>query len=301
MPLPSVVGLGELLWDVFSDGKRPGGAPANVAFQAGQLGCRGIVASRVGADPEGDEILEFLQRQGIDVTAIQRDRQYPTGRVTVTLSPQGQPSYVIHEEVAWDFLECNELLCTVMAEAAAVCFGTLAQRSDVSRRAIHEAVRATRGECLRVYDVNLRQQYYQTEWIEASLGLADIVKLNDDEVALLAPLLEVPVDHVEFSRAVMANWGPRMVCVTRGASGCLVVEADSVHSIAGRMVKVADTVGAGDAFTAALIVAQLQGWSVERSADFANYVGGLVASHHGAMPDLGGTQRVIDDWEAEAL
>jgi fructokinase len=282
----TVIGLGELLWDVFPDGRRPGGAPANFAFQAGQLGARGLVATRVGTDPDGDELLAFLNEKGIDTSAVQRDPEHPTGKVTVSFNAAGQPEYVIHESVAWDYLEPAPTLEEAMRSADAVCFGTLAQRSETSRRTIQHVLGLTAPDCLRVYDVNLRQNYYHRDWIEASLQRASIVKLNDDEVAALASLLGLSADQAEFSRQVIGGWGPRMVCITRGADGCLVVAGDEVHDIPGRPVSVADTVGSGDAFTAGLIHAQLHGWSVEASADFANRVGGLVASRQGAMPDL---------------
>lgn len=285
-PPPIVIGLGELLWDVFPDGRRPGGAPANVAFQAGQLGCRGALVTRVGADADGDDLLAELGRKGLDLSAVQRDREHPTGRVTVTFTGQGQPQYVIHELVAWDFLQADEPLARAMHGAAAVCFGTLAQRNPVSRKTIQAAVAMTSPQCLRVYDVNLRQKFYDRDWIEQSLQLASIVKLNDEEVALLAELMQLPADHTAFGRALIERWGPRIVCVTRGAKGCCVVTATQSHEIPGRAVKVADTVGAGDAFTAGLITGELAGWPLALSAEFANQVGGLVASRPGAMPDL---------------
>lgn len=283
--LPVVVGLGELLWDDFPDGKRPGGAPANVAFQANQLGCRGLVATRVGTDASGDELLEQLSQKGLSLSAVQRDPEHSTGLVTVSLT-NGIPTYQIHENVAWDFLQLEDSLASAMKEANAVCFGTLAQRNAASRDVIHQAVELTSPDCLRVYDVNLRQNYYQKDWIEASLRLATIVKLNDEEVEILAPVLDLPTDHLEFARSLIRTYGPRLVCITRGAKGCLVATQSESHDIPGKAVKVADTVGAGDAFTAGLIVAQLRKWPLGLSAEFANRVGGMVASRQGAMPDL---------------
>jgi fructokinase len=283
--LPVVVGLGELLWDDFPDGKRPGGAPANVAFQANQLGCQGLVATRVGTDASGDELLEQLRQKGLNLSTVQRDPEHPTGLVTVSLK-DGIPTYQIHENVAWDFLQLDDSLASAMKGADAVCFGTLAQRNAASRETIHQAVALTPENCLRVYDVNLRQNYYQKDWIEASLKLASVVKLNDEEVEILAPVLELSADHQEFARGLIRTYGPRLVCITRGAKGCLVVTERESHDIPGKAVKVADTVGAGDAFTAGLIVAQLRNWPLGLSAEFANRIGGLVASRQGAMPDL---------------
>ena len=283
---PVVIGLGELLWDIFPDGKRPGGAPANVAYQAQQLGCQGVVASRVGIDERGDEVIEFLESKGLRTLAIQRDELAPTGRVTVSFNDQNQPEYIIHENVAWDKLEFTDDLQQVMERANAVCFGTLAQRSEVSRRAVMQAVEATSENCLRVYDVNIRQNYYDVSWIQQSLKLASIVKMNDEEVELLAPQLKLPTDEKEFSITLIKKFDLKLVCITRGSKGCRLTSKEESITIPGEPVQVADTVGAGDAFTAGLIYSQLSGKSLKESGEIANKIGGLVASHHGAMPEL---------------
>jgi fructokinase len=283
--VPTVVGLGELLWDVFPDGRRPGGAPANVAFQANQLGCRGLIATRIGNDPDGDALLRELEEFGLDLSAVQRDPEHPTGTVTVTLQ-DGHPEYVIHENVAWDFLMLDESLTRAIQQCDAVCFGTLAQRHPVARETIHRALALAGAGAMRIYDVNLRQSYYEVEFIEASLRLASHVKLNDEEVQLLAPLLKLPCDEVEFGRGLLECYGPAVVCITRGARGCMVLSRSEIHHVPGRAVKVADTVGAGDAFTAGLICSQLRGWPLALCAEFANRVGAMVASRAGAMPRL---------------
>ncbi len=284
---PLVVGLGELLWDVFDDLQRPGGAPANVAFHARQLGCRGVVASRVGNDPLGMELVDFLQAEGLPTEAIQRDVEHATGTVTVDTSRPGDPRYVIHQDVAWEHLECDEALTEIMQEAAAVCFGTLAQRSARSRRAIYKSLGAVSHECLVVYDVNLRQRWYNRAWIERSLGLAHVVKLNDTEVTALAELLQtVSTDHATFARYLQRRYNVATVCITRAERGCQLFDRHATADSPGIVVDVADSVGAGDAFTAALIVARLRGWPLQNQADFANQVGALVASRAGAMPAL---------------
>lgn len=285
--VPSVIGLGELLWDCFADSRRPGGAPANVAFHARQFGCRGIVCSRVGHDPLGDELREFLSRQGLETALVQRDPEHPTGTVTVDTTHAGHPDYIIHENAAWDYLAESPDVRTAMETADAVCFGTLAQRSSVSRQTIHAALGMTRPECLLVYDVNLRQQWYRREWIVESLRKAQIVKLNHAEVETLGPLLDIPdAGHDEFARSLRKTFGVDLVCITRAEEGCLLVGPTETADIPGEPVEVADAVGAGDAFTAALIWSQLHGWPLESSARLANAVGGLVASRPGAMPPL---------------
>jgi fructokinase len=285
--LPIVVGLGELLWDCFAESRLPGGAPANVAFHACQLGCRGIVCSRVGRDPLGDELMGFLAGQGLETAWVQRDGDHPTGTVTVDTSQPLHPRFTIHENVAWDYLAFDKALGELAARASALCFGTLAQRSPVSRDAIQRAIRAVRPGCLVVYDVNLRQHFYQRDWVEASLRASRVVKLNEDEVIELDKLLAFCAqDQVLFARALLDGYGLDTVCITRGERGCLLVDLNEVIDEPGTPVEVADTVGAGDAFTAALILGQVRGWPLKSRASFANAVGGLVASRPGAMPIL---------------
>lgn len=284
---PRVVGLGEVLWDCFDTERRPGGAPANVAFHAAQLGCEGIVCSRVGTDDDGDALVAFLQQQGLPTDWIQRDGQLPTGRVTVQLSEAGHPTYVIHEPVAWDALAFDERTAALMRTADAVCFGTLAQRNAVSRETIHRCLTATAPHCLRVYDVNLRQQWYAREWVEASLRQCDCLKLNHEEVPVVASLLNIPeTEHREFCREIARRFAVSVVCITRGEEGCLLMRGEETADIPGTPVTVADTVGAGDAFTAALLFALLHHWPLSQAGEWANAVGGLVASRPGAMPHL---------------
>lgn len=284
---PLVIGLGELLWDVFPDSRRPGGAPANVAYQAQQLGCRGLVASRIGRDGPGNEILEYLERKGLDVSTVQIDRDHPTGRVTVDISDPHHPTYTIHENVAWDYLQFDDTLKHAVQDAAAVCFGTLAQRSPVSREAIRNALAATSDDCLIVYDVNLRQRYWSADTINASLDAASIAKLNHEEAATLADILNIPGDRLTgFAAELRRRYALNAVCITRAEEGCLIVGEQETADIAGHRVDVVDAVGSGDAFTAGLIVALLEDWPLHSAAQFANEIGALVATQRGAMPDL---------------
>lgn len=284
---PIVIGLGELLWDVFPDQRRPGGAPANVAFQASQLGNDGRVASRIGDDPLGHELITFLEDKGLNTSLIQRDVVHPTGQVTVDMSDGGHPDYTIHENVAWDYLEPADELLSAASQAAAICFGTLAQRCEVSRETIHSVLAAAPDDCRIVYDVNLRQKWYEGEWIRRSLEAASIVKLNREEAGVLSPLIEIEgADNEQFARSLADKFALSLVCITRAEDGCLLVTHDDTVDVPGNPVDVADAVGAGDAFTAGLITACLNNWPLESTARFANAVGGLVASHSGAMPPL---------------
>jgi fructokinase len=285
--LPLVIGLGELLWDCFGAERRPGGAPANVAFQANQLGCQGPVVSRVGQDALGTELLDFLNQQHLSTEHVQIDQEFPTGTVTVEFTDANDPQYTIHEQVAWDHLEFSGTLSALMKQTRAVCFGTLAQREESSRESIHQCLAATSPDCLIVYDINLRQHYYDRSWIERSLSAAKVVKLNQEEVDILSGLLKVaPGDLKQFADHIQQAYEVEAVCITRGAEGCLIFTGDQQYDIPGTPVEVADAVGAGDAFTAALISRRLLDWPWEKAAFFANRVGGLVASHSGAMPVL---------------
>lgn len=284
---PLVIGLGEVLWDIFPDERKPGGAPANVAFQASQLGLAGAVASRVGTDPLGDELIAFLAEKSLNTSLIQRDPNHPTGQVTIDLSDEGHPDYVIHEDAAWDYLEPQTQLLDAAGQAAAVCFGTLAQRSPVSRETIHAVLAACGDDCLIVYDVNLRQQWYQRGWIERSLQQASIVKLNREEAEILGQLLGLASsDPQAFADHIRGEFGVDLVCITRAEQGCLLIGPSETVDVPGRRVEVVDAVGAGDAFTAALIASRLWDWPLQRGGEFANAVGGLVASRSGAMPPL---------------
>jgi fructokinase len=282
-----IVGLGELLWDCFGNSRRPGGAPANFAFQSQQLGNRGIVCSRVGDDTLGNEILAFLKQQGLDTSFIQVDQQHATGTVTVDATEPDHPSYVIHSDVAWDQLELTAQFESLMQAASAVCFGTLAQRSPRSRTTIHQCLAATAAHCQIVYDINLRQRWYDREWIERSLSLADIVKLNVDEVNIVRSLLDIEhSDHTAFAQSLQQRFHNDIVCITRGEDGCLLVAESESVDVSGIKVDVSDAVGAGDAFAAALIDALLRKWPIRDAAEFANRIGSLVAARPGAMPSL---------------
>lgn len=284
---PIVVGLGELLWDCFPEHRRPGGAPANVVFHSRQLGERGLVCTRVGKDERGHELLDYLAENGLEIQYVQRDAHRPTGWVTVNADRANDPSYTIHENVAWDYLEPQDALLTLMQKAAAVCFGTLAQRNAASRETIHQALAATRPECLRVYDVNLRQQWYQREWIHDSLNKATICKLNQSEVNIVSDLLELNAPEPRaFAAAIQQRYPVRLVCVTRAEQGCMLIDGESVATAAPPQVQVVDAVGAGDSTTAALIHAQLHDWPLEATCQLANAIGALVVQRQGAMPRL---------------
>ena len=288
-PRPIVVGLGELLWDLFPKGKQLGGAPANFAYITALLGDSGIVASRVGDDRLGQEALWHLKSSGLDVSRVQRDPTHPTGTVKVEVDLRGQPEYHISENVAWDFLEFSEDWISLARATHAVCFGSLAQRNSVSLATIRAFLSALPSFAIGIFDVNLRQAYFSGDLLRDSACHATILKLNHEEFPRFLDLLRCPLKGSERSDILAARWlcrelGIRLVCITRGPAGSALITAESHHEHAGFSVKIADTVGAGDAFTAALVHHALRGSSLAAMNAAANRMGAWVASQEGAMP-----------------
>jgi fructokinase len=283
----TIVGLGELLWDLLPAGERLGGAPANFAVMAARLGNRGVIASRLGADERGERARTALNALPVDSVHLQFDLKQPTGTVGIEIAGN-EPHYVIHAPAAWDFLEWTAEWSALAAETNAVCFGTLAQRERVSRVTIQEFLRATRPECVRVFDVNLRAPFFSANVIAASLPLATILKLNEVEVPIVQQLLDAPAesDLVRAARWLLDRYPLQLVAITLGAHGSLLVTRDAADRHPGMAVKVVDTVGAGDAFTAALVDAYLRGATPAAINEAGNRWGAWVASQPGAMPDI---------------
>jgi fructokinase len=280
-----IVGLGELLWDLLPSGKQLGGAPANFAYITNLLGDTGIPASRVGRDSLADEALQRLAQLGLSAASVQQDPIHPTGTVKVEIENRGQPRFDISEGAAWDFLEWTPAWQQLASEADAVCFGSLAQRSSQSRSTIHSFLHATHSEAVRIFDVNLRQNFYTEQVLGESMKLANIVKLNHEELPKIMRLFELQHDSEEASaRRLLSLHHLKLVCVTRGTGGSLLMSPDECSEHPGFRVQVADTVGAGDAFTAALAHGYLRGTSLAQINESANRVGAWVASQSGATP-----------------
>jgi fructokinase len=282
---PTIVGIGEILWDLLPSGRQLGGAPANFAYCSHLLGSRAVVVSRVGEDQLGGEARKLLLRKGISDRFLQADAALPTGTVHVSLNPDGQPQFGFTQPVAWDSLEWNDELGKLAWSADAVCFGTLAQRSSQTQATILEFIRAMRADALRVFDVNLRQQFYSAGMIADSMMAESIVKLSSEEVPRVAALLNLPVsDMYLFCSEVIRRFTLRLVCITRGQNGSILVDAVSTDEHPGFRVQAKDAVGAGDAFTAGLVHEFLRGSSLAAMNDTANRMGAWVASCEGAMP-----------------
>jgi fructokinase len=288
-----IVGLGELLWDMLPAGPRLGGAPANFAVGCARLGARSAMASAVGRDALGKQAREQLRQIGVETSAIE-ESDLPTSVVTVTLDAAGHAAYVIEQPVAWDGLEWTSAWQGLAAEADAVCFGTLAQRSRKSREAVREFVTHTGEKCVRVFDVNLRNPHWDVETLLWGLEHATLLKLNEDELPVLLDAAEAAVEagsvdgeEVAGARALLrAGAGLRMVCVTLGGRGCVLATMEEVATHPGFKCGVVDTVGAGDAFTAAMVTYWLRGAPLEGVAAAANRLGCYVASQPGAMPEF---------------
>jgi fructokinase len=281
------IGLGEVLWDLLPGGRQLGGAPANFAYHAHALGAESLVVSRVGRDDLGRDLLERLNALGLATSGISVDPVAPTGTVSVTLDSSGQPAYTIHTEVAWDFLEAGPEVLRVAAGADAVCFGTLAQRHPVARESIRRVLQATRPEALRIFDINLRQRFWSRDVIVESLALANVLKLNDEELPILAELLGGSGDDDQGLLAWLAQrFDLRAVALTRGARGSLVWTAGRSWDWPGSDLKVADTVGAGDSYTAALALGLLSGTAPEDILRIAHRVADFVCTQPGATPPM---------------
>lgn len=280
---PRVVCVGEVLWDCFLDRRILGGAPLNCAYMLQSLGATAVMISRIGDDDDGQAILEVMKFKGMDTSFVQIDRSHPTGRVLVALGASGEPTFTIVEDAAWDYLEWQEALAPVLAQCDAVCFGSLAQRNPCSRGAI-ASVLARAQRAVRVFDVNLRQHYYTPEILAEGLSLARIVKLNDEELAELRAIF--PESFRGGVNRFMEEYDIELLAVTKGAEGCTLYRGDQEVTLPGKRVEVADTVGSGDAFAAALLLSYLQGAGLSEMGEAANRLGAYVATQQGATPSL---------------
>lgn len=289
----TVVGLGELIWDMLPDGRSMGGAPSNFAYQSRLLGDRAVVASRVGDDELGREALRALRRAGVEAGYVQIDSEHPTGTVGVEIDARGEPHFTVNPNSAWDYLELSPRLAELARQADAVCFGTLGQRHPRAMETILSFVGLSSPRALRLFDVNLRHSFFSADMLVRSLELASIVKFNSDELSIAARMLGLHASgEEELSRRLIALHGLDLVAITSGERGSLLfTEARRVEHT-GYKVKVADTIGCGDAFAAALAHCLLRGLSLEAASEAANRLGAWVATRAGATPDA--TPRMIE-------
>lgn len=288
-----ILGIGELLWDLLPEGPRLGGAPANFSVMAGRLGNHAAILSRIGRDDLGRDAVHLLDPLPADTSFLQIDPRHETGRVTVAFN-NGQTQYNFPEPVAWDSMELTDEWVRLAERADALCFGSLAQRSIESRHTIQTLAAQASSRCIRVFDVNLRPPFYSSEVIQESLELSTVMKMNDAEVPLVLALLGMPVEengapaNLRFGAERLLSEFPTldMVAITRGGNGSLLVRRDEWHEHPGFPTKVADTVGAGDAFTAAMTHYLLRGAELPVLNEAGNRWGSWIASQSGAMPVL---------------
>ncbi len=280
-----IVGLGEALWDVLPEGRKIGGAPANFAYHISQFGYASKVVSAVGDDKLGGELLERFDENGLKYQ-IERV-PYATGTVQVELDPNGVPMYEIKEGVAWDNIPFTDELRKLAENTRVACFGSLAQRSVVTRETIHkflEAMPEGDGQ-YKIFDINLRQGFYTRETITDSMERCNILKINDEELVAISRMFGYPgIDLQDKCWILLAKYKLKMLILTCGVNGSYLFTPGNVSFVATPKVDVADTVGAGDSFTATFIASILQGESVMDAHKKAVRVSAYVCTQHGAMP-----------------
>ena len=280
-----VVGLGEVLWDVLPEGKKLGGAPANFAYHAGQFGLDTMAVSALGEDKLADETIQQIEDKHLPY-ALPRV-PYPTGTVQVELDNEGIPTYNIKENVAWDNIPFTEDIRSIAENCRAVCWGSLAQRNIVSRTSIYKFLEATPDDCLKIFDINLRQNFYTKEVIQESVKRCNILKINDEELVLIGRLFGNPgLDIENKCWLILGKYDLDMLVLTCGVNGSYVFSAGNMSYQETPKVTVADTVGAGDSFTGTFCAAILKGKSVEEAHKLAVEVSAYVCTQNGAMPQV---------------
>lgn len=283
MNKPIIIGLGEVLWDMLPGGKQLGGAPANVAFHASQLGGDAFVLSAVGNDVLGLEIIDTLERRGIHYLLSQTKQ--PTGTVDVILK-QGIPEYTIVENVAWDNIQFTDEVKILSQQAAAVCFGSLAQRSQQSRETIQKVLEELPVNAVKLFDINIRQHFYTNEIISSSLHACNVLKINDEELDLLTDLLMLPSNEMAKLDVLLGKYKIQLIALTKGEKGSLLYNGNELSQLDIQQVHVADTIGAGDSFSATLIMGLIKGESIRMIHKQANSISAFVCTQHGATPTL---------------
>jgi fructokinase len=285
-PKFEIVGIGEVLWDLLPAGKQLGGAPTNFVCHAQALFASARLISRVGHDAAGQEIISRLAEFGLPTDTIEVDAAAPSGTVSVEIADDGQPRYIIHEDVAWDRIEASADALAAVRRADAICFGTLAQRTAFARDSIATLVKAARPGSWRILDINLRAPFIDRDIIVHSLTMANVLKLNEQELPILAEMLDLRGEIIPQLTALVDRFSLRLVALTRGSHGSLLFTPGGVEDHAGLTTAVRDTVGAGDSFTAALTMGLLHDWPLPKISQHANTIAAFVCSQPGATPPL---------------
>jgi fructokinase len=278
------VGLGELLWDMLPTGKQLGGAPANFAYHAQQLGAESYIISSVGSDALGDEIYKYLKDHHLSTEYINTDPNSPTGTVDINVDDSGIPEYTIHTDVAWDKIPLEEKTQELLSRVDAICFGSLAQRSAISAQTIQSILKSCPTNCFKIYDINIRQTFYTRQLIAENLKLANGFKLNDEEFELIANMFAVSGQEEIIAYKLMYKFDLDIIALTKGSQGSVIYSGDKQSYRKSPKISVADTVGAGDAFTAGLAYAYLNRLPLTIAHDYANMLAAYVCTQKGAMP-----------------
>lgn len=272
----NVAGLGEVLWDLFPDAKKLGGAPANFCSHAQQLGAKSFILSSVGEDVLGKKATALLQQSKIDTTGLQINKHFPTGRVRVELDSNGNPDYTIEDNVAWDYIKINTSQKKIAQQLDALCFGTLAQRNPDSQKSIFKIIATTPPNCLRVFDVNFRKNFYDFPMVRQSLNLANIVKMNQQEFTEIVEMFSLPKNHKKGLDSLIKKFQLKMCILTLGDKGAIMATKKEYSCIVPiKTIKVLSTVGAGDSFTAAAIM----GWLNKKPLDQINQEASRLAAY----------------------
>ena len=280
-----VVGLGEALWDVLPEGKKLGGAPANFAFHAGQFGLNSIAVSTLGEDKLADETVQQLEEKGLQYCMPRVP--YPTGTVQVKLDDEGIPTYDIKENVAWDNIPFTDEVKAIAENTEAVCWGSLAQRNVVSRETIYKFLDATPADCMKIFDINLRQDFYTKDVICESMKRCNVLKINDEELVLIGRMFGYPgLDIENKCWLILGKYDLDMLVLTCGVNGSYVFTPGEMSFQPTPKVEVADTVGAGDSFTGTFCASILAGMTVAEAHERAVRVSAYVCTQNGAMPVL---------------
>lgn len=281
-----IAGLGEILFDVLADSEEIGGAPVNFAYHASRLGADGAAISTLGNDERGQRATNELMRRSLCLSGVSIDREHATGYVEALVDEQGVATYHFPDDIAWDHLKLNDIAMGFAPLLDAICFGTLAQRSEKSRESIYEFLNCA-PQALKIYDMNLRQNFYNIEIISESLQLTNVLKLNEDEIKIVAPMFGLEGNERDMLKKLHDKFKLKCSVLTRGEKGSLIIAGDEeVEHSDVKVKKITDTIGAGDAFTAAVALGLLMDHSPTEISDHANRLAAHVCSCKGAMPAI---------------
>jgi len=286
MKQAKIAGIGEILWDVLPGSEQLGGAPINFTYHVSALGAEALAISTIGNDNRGENALKELQKRGVDISYISVLEQFDTGYVTARVDGKGIATYEFPDDVAWDHLAINPAAQQCAAELEAICFGTLAQRSDSARLTIQRYLGTTSENTVKVCDLNLRQNFYNREIIETSLNISTVLKLNDDELNFVSSLFLLNGAEYEQMESLRKHFDLELVILTKGSNGSILITKDDISRHQGIATEVVDTIGAGDSFTAAVVTGLLRNKTLDEINEKANRLAAYVCGQPGAMPPV---------------